>query len=351
MTVSVSKPAINIREELCSLKPVVGAKGSELLRAETNDDVYNAIGPTVAYRNKIINGDASIWQRGISHTISSGQFSLDRFVMYFAGGTAASVSRQFDNEVGTYASVGVPNLDCQFTQFIENNDNWIYNKPITVSFLIRSSNINSAYVRLYNQGTSTTMGSVKYNIGSTWTRVVATFPASTSWSVGNMVRIYFMTGQNNTGSIEITQMQAEVGTVATPFERRPYEVELAMCQRYWQSSYSVGVAPGTSYGGNCYKGENPLIWSSAIGGWANCPDKINFAVEMRTAPSIAFYGCNTGASGKAGGTYCASSTDGLTLYGSNSTSRYVSLYAGGSGLAGPSEGNWACNWVANAEVV
>jgi hypothetical protein len=43
-----------------------------------------------------------------------------------------------------------------------------------------------------------------------------------------------------------SEVQVEAGSVATPFEHRPYGQELELCQRYYQKTYNDGVAPGTS---------------------------------------------------------------------------------------------------------
>lgn len=65
-------------------------------------------------------------------------------------------------------------------------------------------------------------------------------------------------------------MQAEVGSVATPFEHRPYGLELALCQRYYEAG-SIGSAGGytTAVAASVYKVKD-----------------ICFAVEKRSTPTI-----------------------------------------------------------------
>ncbi|MBB1599979.1 hypothetical protein [Variovorax sp. UMC13] len=72
------------------------------------------------------------------------------------------------------------------------------------------------------------------------------------------------------GTGTLSSVQVEPGTVATPIERRPYGVELALCKRYYQvlqCGFQGQVIAGTGYGGT-----------------------VNFPVEMRASPTVAFSG-------------------------------------------------------------
>jgi hypothetical protein len=69
----------------------------------------------------------------------------------------------------------------------------------------------------------------------------------------------------------ITGVQVEVGSVATPFERRPYGLELALCQRYYfKSAFGAFVGTCLASVANRIRGHG------------------KFSVTMRTTPSITF---------------------------------------------------------------
>lgn len=63
-----------------------------------------------------------------------------------------------------------------------------------------------------------------------------------AWSASSNVMASTATNWAATSGnfIELTELQLEVGKVATPFERRPYGMEFAMCQRYYQDSGFLG---------------------------------------------------------------------------------------------------------------
>jgi len=71
--------------------------------------------------------------------------------------------------------------------------------------------------------------------------------------------------------ITATNIQLELGTVATPFEHRPVGLELGLCQRYYQK---VG-GPAGNY-----------CAITGVGAYTAVP--VFFVIEMRATPTVTF---------------------------------------------------------------
>ena len=102
---------------------------------------------------------------------------------------------------------------------------------------------------------------------------------------------------------EISQIQVELGSTATPFEHRSYGDELARCQRYFQKvdlySSNGGVANSWYY------------------------QNVNFLTTMRAAPTLSKtsgYGSDTG---NADMTQSGSTITGLRISGATTTQAIV----------------------------
>jgi hypothetical protein len=121
----------------------------------------------------------------------------------------------------------------------------------------------------------------------------------------------------------LTGVQLEAGSVATPFERRPYGTELQLAQRYFEMSYDIGTALGTATStGAVYRtlDTGPLSFAS--------PGAILFKVTKRSAPTVVLYGTNTGATAKinvAGSDLAAIAVN----VGTNAAGAYVNNVSGG----------------------
>jgi hypothetical protein len=242
----------------------------------------------VGFRNRIINGDMRIDQRnaGASVTITGNpQYVLDRF----AGGcgTASKFSIQqnagsvtppvgFTNYLGATvdASANVTLGTTGFffiSQRIEGNNIADLNfgaanaKTVTLSFWVRSSLTGTFGGSLFNSAANRSYP-YSYTISSanTWEQKSITVAGDTSgtWLTNNGtgLGVLFAMGygtdflgtanswqsgfygaptgsvfpiSTNSATFYITGVQLEVGSVATPFERRPFGTELALCQRYY----------------------------------------------------------------------------------------------------------------------
>ena len=307
-------------------------------------------GNPLMYRNRVINGDMRIDQRGSAATpITASQFSysVDRWQQEWVvtSGTVTVGQRSLTAAENPY-QLGLA-YSCRWTvtngvvmvsgnyilpkQIIEGYNiadlNWgtSFGVPATVSFWFRG-NVGGTYcsaVRVRGGGITT------YNTNftaqaNTWTYVTYTVPpppngsgvANTTNGIGVELYIgnynvyattpalnvwtgnfpYQLAPQNTNwwttpgNYIEFTGVQLEKGTVATPFEFRPYATELQLCQRYYQKSYQYADAAGTV----TFNGIIP-----AIGMNTDAIQGTKFSPDMRTVPSTVTIYSYAGTSGKA----------------------------------------------------
>ena len=126
-----------------------------------------------------------------------------------------------------------------------------------------NNNGASAFIEIFfDAGTDWTSGSVP----TTWQSVTqANRAAGTNLALGNSTSNY----------INITGVQLELGSTATPFEHRSYGDELAKCQRYYSHS---GFHSGTPYGGGGLA--MYALNVSEAGG------TVTFPTTMRAGPTI-----------------------------------------------------------------
>ena len=90
----------------------------------------------------------------------------------------------------------------------------------------------------------------------------------------------------------IADVQLELGAVATPFERRPFEVELGLCQRYYSKSYNLGVIPGTASQPGRISFTTRQVIASSTAGTIREKD-VMWQTTMRAAPTVVLYADNT----------------------------------------------------------
>lgn len=262
-------------------------------------------GPLV-FRNKLINGNFDFWQRGTS--LSGPGYLADRWGIDAAGAPALTQSRQpfalgasaLGAPAKYYANINITSSGdaaagvVLFRQRIEGVD--ALRGQVMVSFWAsadagKSIGVNVAQVFGTGGSPSATVyaGAQKITPGTSFVKqsLIFTLPSTAGKTLGTNgddfieVEFYLTAGTNysssvsggvgaQTGNFNLAQVQIEAGAVATPFEMRPPQVELALCQRYYQfwSSVMIGGAGGVN--GNGYFGE------------------VYLPTAMRVSPTVAY---------------------------------------------------------------
>jgi len=253
-------------------------------------------------KNRIINGDMVISQRGTSAvTVNSGSayiYGLDRWAGF--GKTSAGVftMQQSSTAPANFTNSVVLTVTTSATP--TGTDAYIFRQAIegfnlqdiawgtanaqtvTLSFWVRSSLTGTfSGVVFSNADNSTYPFTYTISAANTWEKETITIPGPTSGSFStgsnaylNVVPIVLGAGTKttpnawntsatlgSTGATDVistngatffvTGVQLERNTTATPFEWLPYGTELALCQRYYQTLpfdagfISVGATIGT----------------------------------------------------------------------------------------------------------
>lgn len=292
---------------------------------------------TLSNRNLIINGDMSISQRGdvIGHSAANA-FSVDRFrlnvvtsgVWDFTQGEGypeAGFPHSVRLECTTTATSAVSNYviltstiegqDCQYLKYGTPSA-----ESVTVSFWVKSNKTgtfgselrqNSDTGGAYSVSSEITISSANTWEYKTFTAVPQTgndirnsietglqllfwVAAGSQWVTGGESSEWFRSDATGgpEGSakraasnfelcdtvgnyIEITGVQVEAGTTATPFEHESFTTNLAKCQRYYQNTSSYSPTRRNTMGA--------AITSERIG------VSVQWFVPMRTEPDVKIY--------------------------------------------------------------
>lgn len=300
-------------------------------------------GQLAGLRNRIINGDMAIDQRNngaLINPATAGNYTLDRWVHAQAGSMSVQIQQ---NRNGFTPPAGFPNYlgiqnntaytvtssdNCSIQYRIEGNAIADFNygsaataKTSVLSFWVRCSATGTFGGSIRNNDNNRSYP-FAYTISSAnnWEYKTVTIPGDTTgtWLRDNGVglRISFSLGAGSafsgtagswgssnltsvTGAVSIlgsvganwniTGVQLELGSQATPYEQLPRQVELAMCQRYYYAAtqyVGTSTAP-TSYSHPVTMRATPTRTGGGAGYTAALLDSNGIAHHQTTAGSQA----------------------------------------------------------------
>jgi hypothetical protein len=239
-----------------------------------------------AGKNKIINGDFGIWQRGTSSLTFSNvtTFTADHWWNIVSGGTpTCTTTRQSADTAGqTYGlrfgrnSGQTQTGDIWLGQTLESTDaKKLAGQTVTVSFYVKKgADAPTTFKFGAYTGTGTDQGTASLWAG-TWTGTANVTGSSTVTTTmtrysaqltlaANTNEVLFYFGYTSTGTaganewIQIEGVQVEAGSVATPFQTATgtKQGELAACYRYLPvtllSAGTIGVIGQATGSGTAY---------------------------------------------------------------------------------------------------
>jgi hypothetical protein len=267
----------------------VGNNGDTLLADSAATTGLRWQGNFAAGKNKIINGDFGIWQRGTS--VAGAGYLADRFQgvattttitqsqQSFTAGTAPVAGYEGSFFYRAVTTSGATAGSRALVQQPIEDVRTFAGQTVTVSFWAKAGSgtpkIGVELAQVFGSGGSTAVtaiGATAVTISTSWTRytVTASVPSISGKTIGtssslNLV-LWIDAGSdfatrassigNQSGTFDIWGVQVEVGNVATAFQTATgtLQGELAACQRYyWRSSdtnafanYGVGYADQTN---------------------------------------------------------------------------------------------------------
>lgn len=238
-----------------------------------------------AYRNVLINGGMAVDQRnsGAAQTITAAAalaYTVDRWYGYCTGanvtgqrvaGTAPNIYNYRYTGAASVTKIGhaqrIEAINCQH----------LAGTTATLAVDLANSLLTTVTWTAWYATTTDTFGTLAsptrtqiatgtFTVTSSLVRYTTQITVPSAATTG--IEIEFSVAAQTSGTWTIGRAQLEQGSVATPFEVRPYGMELALCQRYyWQ-----GIPAG-------------LGIANAATNFARFVARL--PVTMRTSPSIA----------------------------------------------------------------
>jgi hypothetical protein len=317
-------------------------------------------------KNRLVNGSFDVAQRGTSFTSGANNddtYNLDRWYVLSDGNDAVDITQTTTVPTGAKYSIGLDvetvNKKFGIAQIIENVNCYdAIGGNVTLSFQAKVSattkldNVKCAVIAWSGtadtvtsdiisawgaEGTNPTLiANATYentpanlNVTTSFATYSVTANVDTASTANIIVFIWSDVTDTTAGDfLYITNAQLEIGTSATPFERRLYGQEFINCQRYFETSLGPpsgsGSAVGTSSSGN--------VQALDFG----------FAVTKRATPTMGYQSGTTwqyfnGSAWVTLTTILVGTVNGYTVYGNTGTNNNTLFRPNGAVVSASSE--------------
>lgn len=284
-------------------------------------------------RNKIMNGDFDVWQRGTSVSFvggGSGSFIADR---WRHGGNTTGTDFTSSRQTHTLGQTDVPGQPKYFYRFNRTTTGanvinlsqriegvrTLEGKSVTITFYAKGTNakqIDLTYDQVFGTGGSpsgTVSATIQSGIALTtaWQKFQYTFslPSISGKTLGTAGNDYLSinfglpSAQGNM-TLDLSHVSLVVGNAtdeADPFPAQSVADVLTQCQRFYNKTLDQGVFPAAS--GATTETGSVEAYCAVAGSSANVRSgsgaKHAFPVTMRAAPTVTVYSVATGATGNA----------------------------------------------------
>jgi hypothetical protein len=291
---------------------------------DTNGTINLTAAPFAAGKNRLINGNMAVAQRGTSFTASNNNddaYTLDRWYILSDTNDVIDVTQATDVPTNGLYSIGLDvetvNKKFGIAQIIEQqNSIGLIGNTVTLSFKAKVSsttkldNVKAAIVAWSGtadtvtsdiisawgvEGTNPTLiANATYentpaNLGVTtsWASYSITAAIDTASTKNILVFIWSDVTDTTLGDfLYVTDVQLEAGSTATGFQTATGTIqgELSSCMRYFQKSYAQATNPATATATNAI-----IIFQQSNVAYGSYAAGIKLPVVMRTSPTYTVY--------------------------------------------------------------
>jgi hypothetical protein len=276
-----------------------GSNGESLFADSSTNTGLRWQGDFNTGKNKILNGDFSIWQRGTTLTYSGPTiYSADRWICSgFGSGQAFTITRSTSGAppgFRSYARISpttsnVTNLF--FTQSLETANviplqgqnvilSLYYRTPVNFTVQWSAEVVYSTGIdaNLTYPTAATFLGGSSLTNSASWQRLTINCGVLPTNATSLTVQLYTFNNVVNGAQLDITGVQLEAGSVATQFTTNTAnpQQELAACQRYFIRYAAESVFSRYGVGLNYATNQSTIM--------------MHLPVEMRALPTLATTG-------------------------------------------------------------